>query len=359
MHDKLEALSRQYDELAARLADPAIYDDIKVYREVSKEVARLEPLIATWRKQQKALADLEGARELMREADDAEMRQMAREEVEALEAETAELEAQLTLLLLPRDERDDRNVILEIRAGTGGEEATLFAADLHRMYSRYAEKRGWKVEVMETSHSDSGGYKEIITQVTGDSVFSALKFEGGVHRVQRVPVTESQGRIHTSACTVAVLPEAEEVDIQIENSDLRIDTYRSQGAGGQHVNTTDSAVRITHIPSGLVVACQDERSQHKNKARAMQILRARLLEKIQSEATAERADVRKVMVGSGDRSERIRTYNFPQNRLTDHRIGLTLYSLDQVISGEMSMVIEPLQAQMQAELLKAQQDELL
>ncbi|MFN3200544.1 MAG: peptide chain release factor 1 [Bradymonadia bacterium] len=359
MEARLEEVCRQYDELAARMADPDLYSDPKAYREVAREVAHLEPLVKSWRAQQKVEEELEGARMLFNEADDAEMKEMAREEVNTLEAQLEELREQVKLLLLPRDPNDGRDALLEIRAGTGGEEATLFSADLCRMYTRFAERRGWKVQTMGSSMSDSGGYKEVILSISGEDVFSVLKFESGVHRVQRVPVTESQGRIHTSACTVAVLPEADVVEIDVPDRDLEIDTYRAQGAGGQHVNTTDSAVRITHKPTGLVVTCQDERSQHKNKAKALQVLRARLLEKMQADQDAERAGARKAMVGSGDRSERIRTYNFPQNRVSDHRINLTLYSLDQVMEGSLEMVVDPLRTHLQAEQLKAQQEGLL
>jgi peptide chain release factor 1 len=278
---------------------------------------------------------------------------MARAELDVLEARAEGLERSLKILLLPRDPDDEKNVLLEIRAGTGGEEAALFAADLFRMYARYAERQRWRLEILERSEAEAGGLKEIVALVQGENVFSTLKFEGGVHRVQRVPATENQGRIHTSACTVAVLPEAEEVELDIPERDLRIDVYRSSGPGGQSVNTTDSAVRVTHLPSGLVVICQDEKSQHKNKAKALTVLRARLLDRMKAEQHAREADARRAMVGSGDRSERIRTYNFPQNRLTDHRIGLTLYALDQIVAGDLAPVLEPLHAAHQAELLKS------
>jgi len=279
---------------------------------------------------------------------------MANGELPSVRTRKAELEETLKLLLIPRDPNDDRNVIVEIRAGTGGEEASLFAADLFRMYSRYAESRGWRVDVLSSSASGMGGYKEIICSVDGEGAYSRLKFEGGVHRVQRVPATEAQGRIHTSAVTVAVLPEADEVEVEIDDKDLRIDVFRSSGPGGQSVNTTDSAVRVTHLPTGLVVSCQDEKSQHKNKAKALKVLRARLLERAEQEQAASVAANRKAMVGSGDRSERIRTYNFPQNRLTDHRINLTLHSLDRVIEGDLEAVVSPLVTHHQAEALKAE-----
>ncbi|MBU1896848.1 peptide chain release factor 1, partial [Myxococcota bacterium] len=277
-----------------------------------------------------------------------------RGELEALTKEEERLSEALKRLLLPKDPNDDKDVVLEIRAGTGGEEAALFAADLFRMYSRYAEKRGWKIETLSASYSDTSGFKEVIASIHGDRVYSGLKFEVGVHRVQRVPTTESQGRIHTSACTVAVLPEAEEVELDIPESDLRIDRFRASGPGGQSVNTTDSAIRVTHKPTGLVVSCQDEKSQHKNKAKALRVLRARLMDMREAEAHAERADARRAMVGSGDRSERIRTYNFPQNRVSDHRIGLTLYRLDEIIEGHLNPIIEPVRAHFQAELVKQQ-----
>lgn len=354
MRDKLADLARHHAELTARMGDPSVFDVPGAYQKVATEAARLEPLVKAFHRLVAVEAELVGAKELLFAADDAEMRAMARSEVDALTDEQAALEAELRLLLLPTDPNDEKDVVLEIRAGTGGDEASLFAADLFRMYGRYAETKRWRVEILSASVSESGGYKEVIALIGGDRVFSQLKFEAGAHRVQRVPVTESQGRIHTSACTVAVLPEAEEVELHIPDTDLEFQTMRSQGAGGQHVNVTDSAVRVTHKPTGLAVVCQDERSQHKNKAKALQVLRARLFDRLLAEAHAERADARKVMVGSGDRSERIRTYNFPQNRITDHRIGLTLYRLDEVIEGQLDPVIEPLVAAHQAALLQAQ-----
>jgi peptide chain release factor 1 len=300
---------------------------------------------------QQSSDDLEAARQMLDDEDD-EMREMAAEEVSGLEQSITDHQEALRILLIPKDPNDERNVFLEIRAGTGGDEAALFAGDLFRMYSIYAEKNRWKLEVLSHSDGEHGGYREIITRISGKRVYSRLKFESGAHRVQRVPQTETQGRIHTSACTVAVMPEADEVDeIEIESGDLRIDTYRASGSGGQHVNKTDSAVRITHLPTGLVVECQDERSQHKNKARAMSVLQSRLLDQIQSAQQAERAETRKSLVGSGDRSERIRTYNFPQGRVTDHRINLTLYKLDELMAGSLDMIIEPLATEHQTDLL--------
>lgn len=354
MRDQLAELTRHHAELMARMSDPSIYDQPGAYQKVATEAARLQPIAEAFSRLEAVERELEEAQEMLAEEEDAELRAMIRAELQSLGGEREGLEEQLRLLLLPRDPNDDRNVVLEIRAGTGGDEATLFAADLFRMYSRYAERHGWRVELLSASLSESDGYKELIALVGGDQVYSLLKFEAGTHRVQRVPATESQGRIHTSACTVAILPEAQEVELEIPDSDLEIQTMRAQGAGGQHVNMTDSAVRIIHKPTNLVVVCQDERSQHKNKAKAMQVLRARLYDQMQAQAHEERAGVRRDMVGSGDRSERIRTYNFPQNRVTDHRINLTLYRLDEVLEGAMDSVIEPLVAAHQAALLQEQ-----
>jgi peptide chain release factor 1 len=353
MEEKLAEICRRYDELSARMADPEIYGIPGEYQRVAKEVGGLDPLVRTWRRLAEVRSGLAEAQEILELEDDPELIELAEAEREPLTAEQDSLEAQLRLLLLPTDPNDEKNVVLEIRAGTGGEEAALFSADLFRMYSRYATSKGWRLEMLGESHSDAGGFKEVVVLISGKRVFSGLKFEAGTHRVQRVPATESQGRIHTSACTVAVLPEAEEVELDIPDGDLRIDYYRSSGPGGQSVNTTDSAARITHLPTGLVVTCQDEKSQHKNKAKALKVLRSRLLDKMQAEAHAERADARRSMVGSGDRSQRIRTYNYPQNRVTDHRIGLTLYKLDLVMEGELASVIEPVVAAHQADLLSA------
>ncbi len=348
---KLGELSRRFDELTARMADPEIYGIPGEFQKVAREVGGLEPLVKCWRRLLEVESGIEEARELIAEGDE-ELAELAEMELETLLPEQSELEQALRLHLLPKDPNDRKNVVLEIRAGTGGDEAALFAGDLFRMYARFADGKKWKVEMLSQSGSDAGGFKEVVALVSGNSVYSTLKFESGVHRVQRVPVTESQGRIHTSACTVAVLPEAEEVELDIPTSDLRIDYYRSSGPGGQSVNTTDSACRITHVPTGLVVTIQDEKSQHKNKAKALKVLRSRLYDRMQAEAHAERADARKSMVGSGDRSERIRTYNFPQNRVTDHRVGVTLYKLDEIIGGAMDSVIDPVRANFQAQLLE-------
>lgn len=357
MQEKLAELSRRYDELTARMGDPDIYSEPGAYQKIAREAAELEPIVQCWRRLDTVISELADARELLEIEDDADMREMMQDELATLSEEEEELQDRLKILLLPKDPNDGKNVILEIRAGTGGEEAALFSADLFRMYSRFSERRKWKVEILSSSPSDTGGLKEVIALVSGDAVYSTLKFESGVHRVQRVPATESQGRIHTSACTVAVLPEAEDIELSIPDTDLRIDVFRASGPGGQSVNTTDSAVRITHIPSGLVVICQDEKSQHKNKAKALKVLRTRLFDQMQAEAHAERAAARKGQVGSGDRSERIRTYNYPQNRVTDHRIGLTLYKLGEVIEGDLEPVVDPILAAHQAELLSERADD--
>ncbi|WP_297217344.1 peptide chain release factor 1 [uncultured Desulfovibrio sp.] len=356
MFAKLEALEKKYDELEQQLADPAVYNDQEQYRKVAKAHADLKDVVTLFRKHRKLEQDLADNKQMLHDSDP-EIREMAQEEIAAAEKELPKLEHDLKVLLLPKDPLDDKNTILEIRAGTGGEEASLFAADLFRMYTRYAEIKGWKVEIMSESPSDSGGYKEIICLISGDRVYSHLKFEAGAHRVQRVPATETQGRIHTSAATVAVMPEAEEVDVEIRPEDLRIDIYRASGAGGQHVNKTESAVRITHIPTGTVVTCQDERSQHKNKARAMKVLASRILAAERERQNSELSADRRAQVGSGDRSERIRTYNFPQGRCTDHRINLTLYSLDRIMEGELDPLLEALATAAQAEALKAHAEE--
>ena len=340
-----------HEELAASLADPEVIADSDRLRELSREYARTEPIVKAWRDFLGAEADLAAAEE-MRDSADPEMQAMGREELDGVRTRIETLSQELQLAMLPTDPDDVRPVFLEIRAGAGGDEAALFAGDLLRMYTRYADALGWTLELLSESHGEVGGYKEVISRIQGDGVYGRLKFESGAHRVQRVPETESQGRIHTSACTVAVLPEVDEVEAEaIEAKDLRIDTYRASGAGGQHVNKTDSAVRITHLPTGIVVECQDERSQHKNKARAMSLLAARLLDEKRGAQVAERAAQRKLLVGSGDRSERIRTYNFPQGRVTDHRIGLTVHKLDAVMQGELDAVVEPLLAEHRAELL--------
>ncbi|WP_372955919.1 peptide chain release factor 1 [Marinobacter sp.] len=354
---RLEQLVDRFEEVSALLGDPGVIADQKQFRELSKEFAEIEPVVQCFRAWRRTLDDLATAEELAREGD-ADMREMAEEEMVSARRKRDELDEELQRLMLPKDPDDSKNVFLEIRAGTGGDEAALFAGDLFRMYSRYAETRRWQIEVISASEGEHGGYKEIISRVSGDGVYGALKFESGAHRVQRVPETESQGRIHTSACTVAVMPEADEAEaIEINKADLRVDTFRSSGAGGQHVNKTDSAIRITHIPTGIVVECQEERSQHKNRAKAMSFLQSRL-KNIETEKQAQsQAAARKSLVGSGDRSERIRTYNFPQGRVTDHRINLTLYKLDEVIAGDLDPVIVPLQQEHQADLLASLSDE--
>ncbi len=342
MRQRLLAVREEYNTLTAEMSTQEVATDPERYRRLAKQQRTIEDAVNTFREYERYEKRLEDSEQMLRDETDPELRDMAEgEKAEVLEV-LERLEEELRFLLIPKDPNDAKNTILEIRAGTGGEEAALFAADLFRMYSRLAELKGWKVEVLSSNPTGVGGYKEISFQVSGDNVYSQLKFEGGGHRVQRVPATEAQGRIHTSAATVAVLPEAEEVDIHIDPTELHIDVYRSSGAGGQHVNTTDSAVRITHIPTGVVVACQDERSQHKNKAKAMAVLRARLLAHKEEEEAAKRSADRKSQVGSGDRSERIRTYNFPQNRLTDHRIGLTIHQLESVMEGELQPVIDAL-----------------
>jgi peptide chain release factor 1 len=354
MLDKLAKIEERFDEIERRLCDPAVIANRESFKDLSRERAALEELVPAYREYKRLLADLREY-EASAGAGDPELKELAEAELPTLRAKRHALEERIKLLLLPRDPYDDKNVILEVRAGTGGEEASLFAADLFRMYQKFAESNGWRVEIMSASETDSGGFKEIIANISGKGVFSSFKYESGVHRVQRVPQTESQGRIHTSAVTVAVLPEAEEVEVQIdEDKDLRIDVMRAGGPGGQCVNTTDSAVRITHLPTGLVVLCQDEKSQHKNRAKALKILRARLLDKIQAEQHAERAAERKSQVGTGDRSERIRTYNFPQGRVTDHRVGLTVYRLEEMLAGNVGEFIGSIRAHFQAEALKSE-----
>ena len=352
MYIKLDAVERRYAELEGLLVSPEVIANRKEFAKLAKERSDIEEIVRVFREWKDVQGQIEGSKSLLQDADEA-MRALAQEELPELRARNDVLEARLKQLLLPRDPNDDRNVVLEIRAGTGGDEASLFAAELFRMYCRYAEMRRWRVDVLTSSATGLGGFKEVIASIEGQGAFSRLKFEGGVHRVQRVPETESSGRIHTSAVTVAVLPEADEVDVAIDEKDLKIDVFRSSGPGGQSVNTTYSAIRITHIPTGLVVSQQDEKSQHKNKAKALKILRARLLERAIEAQQSEIAANRRSMVGTGDRSERIRTYNFPQSRLTDHRINLTLHSLDRVLEGELDAVIDALVTHYQAELLKA------
>jgi peptide chain release factor 1 len=352
MTAKLSGLTDRYEEVAALLADPEVMANRDQFTALSREYAELEPVIGCFKQFESLTNELEDARHLTKD-DDAEIRELAEEDASRLNEALDETEGELKKLLLPRDPNDASNVFLEIRAGTGGDEAALFSGDLFRMYSKFAEGKKWQLEVLSSRPGEHGGYKEIISRISGKDVYSQLKFESGAHRVQRVPETESQGRIHTSACTVAVMPEVEDIDsIEIEKKDLREDTFRASGAGGQHVNKTDSAIRLTHLPSGIVVECQDERSQHKNRARALALLRAKLLDMAQAEQQAEQAETRKTLVGSGDRSERIRTYNFPQGRVTDHRINLTLYKLDEVIEGDLDHVVQPLIQEHQADQLQ-------
>ena len=351
LHLKLEKLLERQEELEGLLSDPEIISNQNKFRVLSQEYAEIRPIMICFNQYLKITKNIENSHDMLKENDN-EIRELAEEELKKAEGESRKLENELQVLLLPKDPSDNNNIFLEIRAGTGGEEAALFSGDLMRMYSRYAETRNWEVEYISVSESDLEGYKEVIMRVIGNGAYSRLKFESGAHRVQRVPETESQGRIHTSACTVAVLPEVEEInEVQINTADLRIDTFRASGAGGQHVNKTDSAIRITHLPTNTVVECQDERSQHKNKARAMSLLQARLLNTEREQQQNEQAENRRSLVGSGDRSERIRTYNFPQGRVTDHRINLTLYQLDDVMEGNIDMVIEPLINEYQADLL--------
>ena len=351
---KLELLSERIEELNALVSDPDTMADQNRYRALTIELAEITPVAKTWEEYQQIGEDIEAA-EVMLQDDDAEMREMGKEELAGLQDKQEKLYESLQRLLLPKDPNDDRNIFLEIRAGTGGDEAAIFAGDLFRMYSIFAESQKWKVEILSKSEGEHGGYKEIISRIEGRGAYSKLKFESGAHRVQRVPETEAQGRIHTSACTVAILPEADEIsdELEINPNEIRVDTYRASGAGGQHVNKTDSAIRITHLETGIVVECQDERSQHKNRARAMSMLKSRLLDAERSAQQAEEAETRRNLVGSGDRSERIRTYNFPQGRVTDHRINLTLYKLDDIIQGALDQVIDPLIAEHQADQLAA------
>ena len=352
MFAKLDGVSQRFAEIEAELVKPNL--DSERLRVLAQERAALEEIVVAYRTYKELLAEQDAAATMLRQESDAELKALAKEELDTLQAKIETLHQQLLQLLLPRDPNDKKNVLLEIRAGTGGEEASLFAADLFRMYQRYADRMRWRTERLSATLSTNGGFKELIILISGKNVFSRLKFERGVHRVQRVPATESQGRIHTSACTVAVMPEADDIDVKIDTADLDISVCRASGAGGQHVNTTDSAVRIVHKPSGLVVECQDERSQHKNRERALKILQARLLQKAEEEQRAALSAARKQQVGSGDRSEKIRTYNFPQRRLSDHRINLTLYRLEEIMSGDLQEVIDALHADHTARLLQSQ-----
>ena len=349
MIDKISSIKERYEELQNELSKPDVVNDMERYKSLSEEMKKLSPIYEKAAEYEKTLKDIEEAKELLK---DEELKELAKDELKSATEKKSKIEGELKLLLIPKDPSDEKDVILEIRAGTGGEEAALFAADLFRMYSKYAENKGFKVEVMDSSISDSGGIKEIIANIKGKGAYSKFKYESGTHRVQRVPTTESQGRIHTSAATVAVLPEAEDVDVEIKNEDLRIDVFRATGHGGQCVNTTDSAVRITHLPTNIVVTCQDEKSQLKNKNKAMTVLRARLYDMYRQKAEAERASKRKEQIGSGDRSQRIRTYNFPQGRVTDHRINLTLYKLDSIMEGELDELIDALTIDEQTRKLK-------
>ncbi|KUK11139.1 MAG: Peptide chain release factor 1 [Clostridia bacterium 41_269] len=352
MFEKLDSIVQKYEELEKMLADPEIIADPEKFQKHAKAHAELQEVVSVYREYKRVDQELEDAKTLLEEEQDPEFEKMIEDEIDSLTQKKEELEERLKILLLPKDPNDEKNVIMEIRAGAGGDEASLFAGDLFRMYSRYAEEKNWKIEIMNTHPSDVGGFKEIIFMVKGKGAYSRLKYESGVHRVQRIPVTESGGRIHTSTVTVAVLPEAEEIEVEIDPDDLRIDLFCSSGPGGQSVNTTQSAVRITHIPTGIVVSCQDEKSQHKNKERAMKVLRARLLAKLQEEQRNQIDNERRSQVGTGDRSERIRTYNFPQSRVTDHRIGLTLHKLESVLEGELDEIIDALITNDQAEKLK-------
>ena len=352
MFDKLDSIEKRFKELEAQLSDSAIMQDMKKYSELMKEHASAKEIVDSYQVYKKTVSQLEEAREMAGSESDPELKEMAKEEIKQLEEQKENQIKELRTLLIPKDPLDLKNIIMEIRAGTGGDEAALFAADLFRMYSKYAELKKWKIEIMSSHESGLGGFKEIVFSVSGKNVYENMKFESGVHRVQCIPETESGGRIHTSAVTVAVLPEAEETDIQINPEDLKIDVYRSSGPGGQCVNTTDSAVRMTHIPTGLVVICQDEKSQIKNRAKALRVLRSRLYEMEEAKKQKERSEARKNQVGSGDRSERIRTYNFPQNRLTDHRINLTLYKLDLIINGELDELLDALKIEFREQLLK-------
>jgi peptide chain release factor 1 len=349
---KMAGLTDRFEEVSGLLSDPEVMSEREKFTALSREFSEIEPVVLCYQNLQQLQANLEDAKDLLQE-EDAEMRAMAEEDIQITTRDMDVLESELQTLLLPKDPNDHSNVFLEIRAGTGGDEAAIFSGDLFRMYSKYAESKGWRVEVLNERHGEHGGFKEIISRIEGKDVFGLMKFESGAHRVQRVPETESQGRIHTSACTVAIMPEVDEIDsIAIDKKDIREDTFRASGAGGQHVNKTDSAIRLTHLPTGTVVECQDERSQHKNRARALSLLQAKLLDAAKSAQDSEQAENRRQLVGSGDRSERIRTYNFPQGRVTDHRITLTLYKLDEIIEGGLNAIIEPLNQENQADLLQ-------
>jgi len=352
MFEKLEDVERRYETLYHLLGQPEVIGKQDELQKVAKEYAELAKIVDLYRKFKKLDMEIEESQHLLASEEDEEMKRLAKEELDRLLAEKERVEGDLKFVLLPKDPNDEKNIILEIRAGTGGDEAGLFASELFRMYTKFAEKNGWRIEVLDRHYTGVGGFKEIIALIEGKGVYSRLKFESGVHRVQRVPVTESQGRIHTSTVTVAILPEAEEVEVQIDPNDIRVDIFRSSGPGGQSVNTTDSAVRITHIPTGMVVSCQDEKSQHKNKAKALKILRARLMDKATQEKQMEISEKRRLQVGTGERSERIRTYNFPQGRVTDHRIGLTLYRLEAVLEGDMDEIVKTLTTYYQTEALK-------
>lgn len=348
---KLEALTERHEEISGLLSEPSVMADQKKFRTLSQEYAQLEPVVKNFATYLKTLSDIAEAQVMLAESDP-DLRQMARDEMQDAEERQETLELELQKLLLPKDPNDQRNIYLEIRAGTGGDEAAIFSGDLFKMYSRYAERRHWQIEILNKAEGEHGGFKEIIARIVGDGAYSRLKFESGAHRVQRVPETESQGRIHTSACTVAIMPEVDEIDeIDINPADLKVDTFRSSGAGGQHVNTTDSAIRITHLPTGIIVECQEERSQHKNRAKAMSVLQSRIMAAQVDKQQAEQAETRRLLVGSGDRSERIRTYNYPQGRITDHRINLTLYKLTEIMTGALDEVIEPLINEYQADQL--------
>ena len=356
MFEKLEDLERRYETLSQLLGQPEVISKQEEFQKAAKEYAELGKVVELYRRVKKVREEIRESQDLVNDEEDEEIRRLAKEEVQRLTEAKEKMEEDLRLALLPKDPNDEKNILLEIRAGTGGDEAGLFASDLFRMYSKYAEKMGWRLEILSRHFTGVGGFKELIALIEGKRVYSRLKFESGVHRVQRVPTTESQGRIHTSTVTVAILPEAEDVDVQIDPNDLRMDIFRSSGPGGQSVNTTDSAVRITHLPTGMVVSCQDEKSQHKNKAKGLKILRARLLDKAKQEKQTEISEKRRLQVGTGERSERIRTYNFPQGRVTDHRIGLTLYRLDGVLEGDLDEILQALTTHYQTETLKGEME---